>query len=86
MSGRQWSITTTRMTVTLVSEKLPAQMMIAGAEPPMVPAYVLIQRPDGGDPIRIDADDAELLMWVLMKLHRGPHPRFMQAGADFGVP
>jgi len=66
VSGKQWSISTVRMTVTFVSEGAPCP----GAEPPTEPPYVLIARPDGGDPIRVDPDDAELLIWALKRLRQ----------------
>jgi len=71
-----WTIQTERMSVTLVSEPAPMAKRIGGPplppgfEPPVLPAYLIITPPGGGQPIRIEGEDAELLMWMLVKLGR----------------
>ncbi len=87
---RQWTVATDRMAVTLVSE--PAVVatragLPPGIEPPMFPTYVLIARPGGGEPIRIEAEDAALLMWVLSKLGpgMGRMVQTMPSGGDYGL-
>ena len=85
---RQWTVSTERVAVTLVSEPAPMAQMIGGGplppdfKPPMFPAYLLVSRPGTGEPIRIEGEDAELLMWMLMKLGVGS---MQQAGAFRGL-
>ena len=87
-SKRQWIVSTERVTVTLVSEPAPMPQMIGGGplpadfKPPMFPAYLLVSRPGGGEPIRIEGEDAELLMWMLLKLGVGSFQQ--QVGAFRG--
>lgn len=89
----QWTVQTGRMALTLVSEpvKISTQQAQAyreiGAPAPMQAAYLLIARPNGGDPVRIEGEDAELLMWVLQSLigrrvRMSPH---VPMGGEFGV-
>lgn len=73
--NRQWTVSTERVTITLVSEPAPMSGQLIGGgplpsdfKPPVFPAYLLISRPDSGEPIRIEGGDAELLMWMLVKL------------------
>jgi len=89
----QWTIQTERMSVTLVSEPAPMAKRIGGPplppgfEPPVLPAYLIITPPGGGQPIRIEGEDAELLMWMLMKLGpRGFSRQSAPFGGDFMVP
>jgi hypothetical protein len=85
----QWTVETERMKATVVSEpaKLPSAMMARLTESdrkelPSHPTYVLLTRPGGTEPIRIEAEDAELLMWLLLKLARTSR---QYAPTDFGA-
>jgi hypothetical protein len=63
------------MSVTLVSETIAQRAggppLPPGIELPAYPSYVLLSRPGGSEPIRIEAEDAVLLMWILSKLGQG---------------
>jgi hypothetical protein len=90
---QQWNVQTERMSVTLVSEPAAVALRMGGValppgiEPPVLPSYLLIARPGGGEPIRIEAEDAALLMWMLTRLTMA-HGRMvptMPAGGDYGL-
>lgn len=72
-----WTVRTDRMTVSLVSEadsgdaNQPRMPRDSRMPPPVrrhAPAYLLVARPGEAEPVRIEAEDAELLMWMLMRL------------------
>ncbi len=54
-------------------------------KPPLFPSYLLISRSGSGEPIRIEGEDAELLMWMLVKLSVGSGHGLAQAGGFRGL-